>query len=94
MIRVKSSSLRKQLKEYLNIAMVEPVYIERAGAWFRLEHYPSPDLDIRPGTPVVKEQDAKVMDEPGKVTPAERADKIFDFCKHGQVKGLCRKGCK
>lgn len=63
----------------------EEVYVERSGVLFKITPAnvePKPSVEIVGRTP-------RHLETIG-VTP----EKSYDFCKHGQVKGFCKSGCR
>lgn len=92
------TEFRNNLKKHFDTALIEPVYIERGGITFTL----ASSLTAKDGTPTgdtpipkkTKELKPFLEVHAKEASNFEAGDKQFDICKHGAVKGLCKKGCK
>lgn len=74
---------RKELKDAFDMALRgEEVFVERSGVLFR--------LSTSNVTPITQKEFMPPI--AGKI--AASMDREYNFCKHDQIKGLCKKGCK
>lgn len=86
-MKLSVAEFRAKLREAFNAAENgEYVFITRHEKWFKLIAFdPKKKADI---------PDYKQEYPPKKNTPVATQQKDYSTCKHGAVKGFCKKGCK